>query len=409
MHTGYNAHAHTLVRTRWRALACGVRQLDQTLIASHRWNQPGAMNQYQQQQKAVQNRVGELLANYTHHAQQLASQPAPTSHPVLPAQSAHTTGHLPSSDPAKQFAPQPGQHMPAPLGAAPAAPNHIPRQQQSGMQSAMGGGRRAGDVGRDRGGGNGVGVPDAAPNPFGQFLQAVMDQGAKGADAGATPVKGSAKEKARRELVQRGLSAKDLEGDVEDVVRSLYDRQPFLCKTDGRRFRTQKALDQHLDDLFRANRTKKEGTSLKERLWFRSQEDWLQCLDTVPASKTNRPDLEVNVGGGGGGGGGVTGEAGLDEKAFVPADLFTGDTRCAACTEIIRREFDADEDLWVFKGTVRVGASGLLDSAGCLLVHVKCYQPGVCPLSRTPAAALSPSHRLPAPPCLLLCFCFSHT
>ena len=144
MHTGYNAHAHTLVRTRWRALACGVRQLDQTLIASHRWNQPGAMNQYQQQQKAVQNRVGELLANYTHHAQQLASQPAPTSQPVLSAQSAHTTGHLPSSDPAKQFAPQPGQHMPAPLGAAPAAPNHIPRQQQSGMQSAMGGGEGQG-------------------------------------------------------------------------------------------------------------------------------------------------------------------------------------------------------------------------------------------------------------------------
>jgi hypothetical protein len=144
------------------------------------------------------------------------------------------------------------------------------------------------------GGGGAEGGP--APNPFGLFLQAVKEEGAKGLDAG---VGGGGKAVGKAKARQRGLSSKELDIDVEDVVRSLYDKQPFICKTDARRFRTQKALDQHLDALFRANRAKKEGEpGRKERLWFRTQEDWLQCWDTVPASKPpDRPShLDVKSG-----------------------------------------------------------------------------------------------------------------
>lgn len=37
--------------------------------------------------------------------------------------------------------------------------------------------------------------------------------------------------------------------DVSDVIRALYEEQPFACKGDGRRFRSAEELDAHLDQV----------------------------------------------------------------------------------------------------------------------------------------------------------------
>ena len=61
-------------------------------------------------------------------------------------------------------------------------------------------------------------------------------------------------------------------------VYDLYNRLPFLSKSDGRRFRTQKDLSEHLDGVFQKNRAEKDNQGrevVAVRRWLRTEADWV--------------------------------------------------------------------------------------------------------------------------------------
>eukprot|EP00960_Hanusia_phi_P067549 766653-Hanusia_phi.AAC.11 len=157
--------------------------------------------------------------------------------------------------------------------------------------------------------------------------------------------------------------------DVSDVVHRLYEGQPFICKTDGKRFRSEQHLGDHLDRLFEINRAKKENLGARERHWFKVISEWVGCKDLALRKPV---DLKVQVDGR------PSQETAVPQESLVSADdgAFTGDPRCSACSEKLKREYDKEEDRWVFRGAVRVNGNGLVDSAGLFLVHQKCYQEG---------------------------------
>ena len=53
----------------------------------------------------------------------------------------------------------------------------------------------------------------------------------------------------------------------------------IFCKTDGRRFKEEAELTQHTDELFAKNKSKKERTGLKERLWWQPAHGWCEDND----------------------------------------------------------------------------------------------------------------------------------
>ena len=80
---------------------------------------------------------------------------------------------------------------------------------------------------------------------------------------------------------------------MSDVVRNLYDERPHFCKTDGRRFQEEAELTQHMDELFAKNKSKKERTGLKERLWWQPAHEWCEANDVA----TDQTDIvEFTVG-----------------------------------------------------------------------------------------------------------------
>ncbi|EKX44765.1 hypothetical protein GUITHDRAFT_139398 [Guillardia theta CCMP2712] len=200
------------------------------------------------------------------------------------------------------------------------------------------------------------------PNPLQQLLEDFqLQQGLKD----AVGVKDSVEEYAPRQLNSKDLNSRE----VLDVVYRLYEGQPFICKTDGRRFRSQEDLSNHLDRLFEINRAKKENLGARERHWFKVISEWTACKDLVLRKPV---DLKVQVDGQ------PPQESAAFQESVVPADdgAFTGDPRCSACSEKMKKEYDKEEDRWVFRGAVRVNGNGQVDSAGLFLVHQKCYQEG---------------------------------
>ncbi len=110
---------------------------------------------------------------------------------------------------------------------------------------------------------------------------------------------------------------------MSDVIRRLYDEQPYMCKSDGRRFRTAEELDAHLDAVFQQNRAKKEGSGAKERHWFKLLEEW--TAPQTPAARPAAPaGLTVKVGQGAGG------AAGERESWVGAEEAGEGGARCAA-------------------------------------------------------------------------------
>jgi len=161
----------------------------------------------------------------------------------------------------------------------------------------------------------------------------------------------------------RVLCPKELASrDVSDMVHTLYEARPYLCKQDGRRFREKRELEQHLDDLFAKNKSRKERSAIQERLWFRQADEWSRALDvtslTECASAADNMQVEEEV---------VVEE----EKSVVASDDWCDGLKCVACHEVLKKVWDGDSDEWIFRGVMRLD-TGTSSSGRPSLVHQTC-------------------------------------
>ena len=151
--------------------------------------------------------------------------------------------------------------------------------------------------------------------------------------------------------------------DVSDVVHNLYDARPHLCKTDGRRFQVKRKLEEHLDDLFIKNKSKKERTGIQERLWFRQVDEWCKAQDVASVTdKTNATSDTTQV---------EAAEAVEEEKYVVVCNEWGSGLKCGACHEVLKKSWDGDSDEWVFRGVICLESSS---TGRPSLVHQICHR-----------------------------------
>ncbi|EKX45012.1 hypothetical protein GUITHDRAFT_139289 [Guillardia theta CCMP2712] len=154
--------------------------------------------------------------------------------------------------------------------------------------------------------------------------------------------------------------------DVTHVISSLYEEKPFTSKIDGRRFKNKEDLDRHLDMLFERNRAKKERFGNQERLWFRNISEWCRAED-ISSSRTPLRDFNKSKDG-------IEKAAEPIKLNVVQADDLDGLAKCAACNEVLKKEWRADEDRWVLHGVYRMNGNGEFDDHGTIFVHQGCFQ-----------------------------------
>ena len=144
------------------------------------------------------------------------------------------------------------------------------------------------------------------------------------------------------------------------MLRNLYDERPHLCKTDGRRFKEKAELTQHMDELFAKNKSKKERTGLKERLWWQPAHEWCEANDVATDQTTAATDtMEVE-------------EAVEEEKSVVVlAQWGGGPFKCEACHEVLKKSWDTESDDWIFRGVLLLSTSA---SGQPELVHQTCHR-----------------------------------
>lgn len=154
----------------------------------------------------------------------------------------------------------------------------------------------------------------------------------------------------------------------ESVIARLFGAGlPFVCSSDGRRFATQIALSQHLDELFRSSQVEKTMERTEERGWYISAIVWTgKGEPSVPGAEADAT--------------GANGEAEAEEevspeKATVPADE-TRD-RCVICGINFNMFFDQDEGEWKYNNCHEIKVMN--DEAAekeseLMLVHVTCLR-----------------------------------
>jgi len=151
--------------------------------------------------------------------------------------------------------------------------------------------------------------------------------------------------------------------DISDIVLSLYEDRPHLCKKDGRRFREKRELEQHLDDLFAKNKIRKERSAMRERLWFRHADEWSRALDitSVNESASATDNMEVKE------------ETSVveQERSVVAGDDWGDGLKCVACHEELKKVWDGESDEWVFRGVVHLDTSS---TGRPCLVHQTCHR-----------------------------------
>jgi len=161
------------------------------------------------------------------------------------------------------------------------------------------------------------------------------------------------------ECVHADLSSRD----ISDIVHSLYEDRPHMCKKDGRRFREKRELEQHLDDLFAKNKIRKERSAMLERLWFRHADEWSRALDitSVNESASATDNMEVKE------------ETAVveQERSVVAGDDWGDGLKCVACHEELKKVWDGESDEWVFRGVVHLDTSS---TGRPCLVHQTCHR-----------------------------------
>jgi pre-mRNA cleavage complex 2 protein Pcf11 len=161
------------------------------------------------------------------------------------------------------------------------------------------------------------------------------------------------------------------------VIGWLYEMGlPFVSSVDGRRFRTQTMLSQHLDRLFRRSQVEKSMARTEERGWYVPELVW--TLEQAPqdpswmvsstAVSTTDPYSTTTT---------TTTNTALveDTTALVPAD--ESRDRCILCGIHFKMVFDNDQGVYCYSNCREIQV--LNDDAAAtesddLLVHVTCWK-----------------------------------
>lgn len=137
------------------------------------------------------------------------------------------------------------------------------------------------------------------------------------------------------------------------AVRSLYTDLPHLSKSDGMRFATKEQLREHLDWLFKKNRSKRareRGLAVggSSRCWFEPLKDilgvekWSNNGEEDHASGTTAPTVNESDGGAG------------KEKGEGTAIIAQGASEmCQACHEELESFWSDDQQAWMLKDAIR--------------------------------------------------------
>lgn len=154
------------------------------------------------------------------------------------------------------------------------------------------------------------------------------------------------------------------------VIGLLYELGlPFVSSVDGRRFRTEIELSNHLDALFKKNQVEKGIAKTEERGWYQDGDVWSGAANKI-ADVSSTPDP-----------GGDCVPEGTDatqeydpETSTMPADEIRD--RCAICGLNFKMYFDNDEGMYQYKNCREI--SVLNDDAAErdseeVFVHVTCW------------------------------------
>jgi len=155
------------------------------------------------------------------------------------------------------------------------------------------------------------------------------------------------------------------------VIAGLYEvGLPFISSADGRRFKNQTELSNHLDFLFKKNQLEKSMERTEERGWYEDDSIWTgEVSEADLAAKaaigavTAMDSLTGNLGE-------------TDPESFtVPAD--ENQDRCAVCDLNFKMFFDHDDGIYMYKNCKEITV--FLDDAAekeseQRLVHVTCWK-----------------------------------
>lgn len=154
------------------------------------------------------------------------------------------------------------------------------------------------------------------------------------------------------------------------VIAGLYEvGLPFTSSADGRRFKTQTELSNHLDFLFKKNQLEKSMERTEERGWYAEDLVWIGEAPLVDLDQKNPSDVTALD----------SSTANLEEanpESFtVPAD--ENQERCAVCDLSFKMFFDNDDGIYKYKNCKEITV--LLDDAAEKeseerLVHVTCWK-----------------------------------
>ena len=156
------------------------------------------------------------------------------------------------------------------------------------------------------------------------------------------------------------------------VTSMLYEvGLPFVSSTDGRRFRSQLELSQHLDHLFKKNQLEKSIAKTEERGWYTSDLVWSgkvkeEDLTAQATAPTEDDALQENENG-----------DGYDpEKGAVIAD--ESRDRCVICGINFKMDFDNDDGQYKYFNCREIDLMNdnemALDDSEEVLVHVTCWR-----------------------------------
>lgn len=141
------------------------------------------------------------------------------------------------------------------------------------------------------------------------------------------------------------------------AVRALYTDLPFLSKSDGMRFASQDKLREHLDWLFKRNRSKRaHERGLAEgglsRCWYEKLHSFLnKDQGSQDRSPTGGNDITtVNDSGRGD----TPTEKGVDRRKAGSIPAQSASEQCAACGEELDAFWDDEQESWMLKEATRM-------------------------------------------------------
>lgn len=152
------------------------------------------------------------------------------------------------------------------------------------------------------------------------------------------------------------------------IVSVLYEEGlPFLSTSDGRRFKTQIELSNHLDDLFRKSQLEKTMERTEERGWYGSSLDWSGMQsdsgveDNVSSKNINSgSDAEIN-------------DMKNKESTTVYAD--ENRSRCVICGNPFEMYFDQEVGDHMYKNCREIellNDEASEEESENVLVHIRC-------------------------------------